>query len=179
MPQQQNAEIVGIQDLKELNKTILSNRKIVVVCRRAYGSIKSSLIATENACETGGILLGYRIFNTHIIVAITTADKAKKKDKTSFVLDGYEHTEKVEQIISNYKVKPKVLGVWHSHICDTNTFSKQDRISNFKLAKIFNGVLSMIVTSYEEKFLLTTFFVTQNSEEYLCFTKVVKWMPLK
>ncbi len=128
------------------------------------------MIRAGKSYESGGVLIGYKVFDTYYIVDATTPDLTKNSSMVSFVLDGPEHTRKATRIISKYLVKPEVLGVWHSHICDFDNFSEQDRQSNTILARALGEALSMIVTlqTDKHKVKMTTFLVTKDGRHFLC-----------
>lgn len=93
-----------------------------------------------------------------------------EKSKVSFTLDGDWHTERALELMQEFWYKPSILGIWHSHICDIDTFSEQDRRSNKQLAMSFNGVLSMIamLPIPLRELSLTAYFISPSGNESPC-----------
>ena len=120
--------------------------------------------------------MGYNLGRIYFIVAVTTPDNNINSSKVSFVLDGVEHTRKVNDVImtSGYMCTPSVLGIWHSHICDGHNFSRQDRVSNMALAKLFGGALSMLVTKSSYTILFSASYISATGIEEDC---TIKFQP--
>lgn len=144
----------------------------MILSKDAYQRIKNSIKKAENKYEVGGVLLGHRIINLYFVVAVTVPTRCDTRSMVSFVLDGKEHTEHVQRIIQNFRIKPSVLGVWHSHICDIAAFSEQDRQSNRRLAAVLGGTLSMIVSMPEpdKRLNLVSCHITAKGKEHYCNT---------
>ena len=146
----------------------------IVVSSKAFLNIQTCVTVAESTYETGGTLIGYKFCNTFFVVAITSQEEYETRSKVSFTLNGSEHTQKSSQIISQFKFKPLVLGVWHSHICDGACFSELDRMSNKSFAEIFNGALSMLAVMQDNRVILTTSFISASGKEHFCKTYVQK-----
>lgn len=142
----------------------------VVLSKKAYCQIRDSVTTAKNDFEVGGVLLGYKMFKRYSIVAVTIPTETAEKSKVSFTLDGDWHTDRALELMQMFRHKPSILGIWHSHICDGDTFSEQDRRSNKQLAISFNGVLSMIVmlTMPLQDLSMTAYFISPNGKERLC-----------
>lgn len=122
-------------------------KRQVIITKKALHIINQSLLEADNNFETGGVLIGYRIGHKCFVASSTTPKIDENRSKVSFLLNGEDHTQKVNEIVKSKRVwSPSVLGVWHSHICDGHSFSQQDKMSNMALAKSFDGALSMLVT---------------------------------
>ncbi len=122
----------------------------VQISKNAYLQIQESVERAEKQYEVGGVLVGYQEGCALYIEAATTCEELCKEAMTSFVLDGEYHTQRAKQIIDAAEMPMSVLGVWHSHICDTARFSAKDRASNRTLAKVLGGVLSVLVAQSAE-----------------------------
>lgn len=146
----------------------------IVVSSKAFLNIQTCVTVAENTYETGGILIGYKLCNTFFVVTSTSQEESEARSKVTFTLNGNEHTQKASQIISQFKFKPLVLGVWHSHICDGACFSELDRISNKSFAEFFNGALSMLAVMQDDKISLTTHFISASGIDHFGKTYVLK-----
>ncbi|MCB7320855.1 Mov34/MPN/PAD-1 family protein [Lacrimispora sp. 210928-DFI.3.58] len=142
----------------------------VILSNKAYCQIRDSVTNAKNDFEVGGVLMGYKIFKHYFVVAVTVPTETAEKSKVSFTLDGDWHTARALELMQTFQRKPSILGIWHSHICDGDTFSEQDRQSNMQLAISFNGVLSMIVmmTMPLQDLSMTAYFISPNGKERLC-----------
>lgn len=144
----------------------------VILSKNVYYQIEKDLKNAKNDYEIGGVLIGYKEGKVYFIVGTTSSTEITNKSKVSFVLDGNQHTKKALKMIKQFQHNPSVLGVWHSHICDDTRFSVQDRLSNQKLAKFFNGALSMLVifSTSRQELNVNVFFITVKGIEYRCHT---------
>lgn len=142
----------------------------VVLSKRAYGQIRDLVTDTGNRFEVGGLLLGYKCFARYHVVAATVPSETAERSQVSFVLDGDWHTARAFELMQEFQHKPSILGVWHSHICDVDVFSEQDRQSNEQLAICFHGALSMIAiwTASIQNLGLTAYFISPGRKERLC-----------
>lgn len=141
----------------------------IIFSRNAYLQIQQSVKKAANRYEIGGMLIGSKNERTHYIEAITVDSGNYETSMTSFVLNGELHTYMAQKIIDSSERPLAQLGVWHSHICDTARFSKQDRDANNTLAYILNGALSVLVTWYEkatEVKMHGYYIAPDNSEHY-------------
>lgn len=148
----------------------------VFVAEKAIQAIRQCMTKADNNYETGGVLIGYKLGRIYFVVAVTTTDNNVNSSKVSFVLDGVEHTRKVNDIIMTFDHAraPSVLGIWHSHICDGHGFSRQDKVSNMALAKLFGGALSMLVTKSANTILLSASYISETGIEKNC---TIKFQP--
>lgn len=127
------------------------------------------MLEADNNFEIGGVLVGYRFWKFNFVVAATVSDAGENGSKVFFLLDGVEHTEKVNEIAeSGFIWPPSVLGIWHSHICDGHNFSQQDKISNRVFAKTFGGALSMLVTQQAQTVLFSISYISDAGVEKDC-----------
>lgn len=111
----------------------------------AYQKLKEGVNLTENRYETGGVLLGYKFLNMFYITAVTVANKKECVSKNSFSLDGKLHSSYATEIRRKYIIKPRILGVWHSHTGNVCVFSCQDIETNKIIANLYDGALSMLL----------------------------------
>lgn len=139
---------------------------------KARNKIKANLLKAENQNEIGGILIGYKLLFICIIVDATVASSVEENKRFSFVLDGSLHTIQMNDIISEYRLKPSVIGLWHSHVNGIQSFSFQDIESNNIMAKKFGSIVSAIATVDLQKnqFDVLTYYVQQNAPEKECVT---------
>lgn len=144
------------------------NPENIQISKNACLQILKSIEKAEKQYEAGGVLIGYREKRSFFIKAVTTTENLCKEAKTSFVLDGEYHTQKAKQIIDAANAPMSVLGVWHSHICDTARFSVQDRISNRRLAVALGGALSILVaqSAETEETEIKGCYITENGREH-------------
>ena len=142
----------------------------VVLSKKAYRQIRNGVTNARNDFEVGGVLVGYKMFKRYHVIAVTTSAKTAEKSKVSFTLDGDWHTARALELMEAFRPKPSILGIWHSHICDGDTFSEQDRQSNMQLAISFNGVLSMIamMTIPFQDLGITAYYISPKGKESLC-----------
>lgn len=126
--------------------------QIVAFRKRAQKGIESVVTAAQNQFEVGGLLLGHKCFGGYIVVAVTVPAENSSQDKAQFHLNGSYHSHMADLVARNYWLKPKIVGVWHSHICDGVVFSEQDNISNLQLAEILNGCISILVSLRPKRF---------------------------
>ncbi len=148
-------------------------KRQVIITKNAFHTIKQCLLKADNNYETGGVLIGYHLWRMYFVVAITTPNTNSNSSMVSFLLDGAEHTRKVNDVImtSGFMCPPSVLGIWHSHICDGHSFSQQDKASNMTLAKSFGGVLSMLVTQSARAILFSVSHISITGIEEDCVIK--------
>lgn len=148
-------------------------KRQVLINRKAIQAIYECVTKADNNYETGGVLIGHNVGRIYFVVAATTPVSNTNSSKVSFVLDGVEHTQKVNDVImtSVHMRTPSVLGIWHSHICDGHNFSQQDKASNMVLAKSFDGALSMLVTKSAHTVLLSTSHISAIGIEEDCTIK--------
>lgn len=144
----------------------------VIITRKASCTIRECVLEAGNRYETGGILIGYHFGWVYLIAAVTVSDASDKNSRVSFVLDGAEHTQKANDIISGFRHLPTVLGIWHSHICDGPRFSAQDVESNKLLAELLGGALSMLVTSHMHAAIFSTYHISATGAVAGCRTTV-------
>lgn len=140
----------------------------IIITRKAFHTIRKDVFLADDNFEIGGVLIGYQLIWIHIIVAVTTPNKNKCKSRISFLLDGAEHMQKANNIISGYMCSPTLIGIWHSHICDGHKFSKQDIYSNRILAKSLGGALSMLVTKHVHTLALSVSHISISGNESDC-----------
>lgn len=138
---------------------------MVIVSKDAYHQIKSSVINASGSYEVGGVLIGCKFLNFYFIKSVTVPLYTAEKSKVSFTLDGEAHTLAAQKIIERNKGKLFVLGIWHSHICDGDRFSEQDRKSNRELAASLGGAVSMLAVMSENNVRLTSYFINKSGRE--------------
>lgn len=149
-------------------------KKVVYVTSKAHSKLKNAVNLTENEYETGGVLLGYKLLNRYYIIDVTAADEKECASRNCFYLDGNKHCSYVTETRKGYIIKPAVLGVWHSHTCEMNFFSFQDLETNKKIATLYNGALSMLLTTNMfEGYLLNVYHIDENHTQELCKVKFV------
>ena len=155
-------------------------KRQVTITKKALHIISQALLEADDNFETGGILIGYRIGKKYFIASSTTPNAGQNHSKVSFLLDGEDHTQKVNEIVKSKLVwPPSVLGVWHSHICDGHSFSQQDKMSNMALAKSFDGVLSMLVTQSAHTVLFSASYISAEGIAEDCVIRFQKMSGLE
>ena len=143
-------------------------KRQVYLTRKASYTISQCVLDADNKYEVGGILMGYNIGWLYLVVAATLPNSDSNSTRTSFLLDGAEHTRKVADITSGFIYSPSVFGIWHSHICDGHNFSEQDKVSNIILAKTLNGALSVLVTKPARTVLFSSSYISATGNEEDC-----------
>lgn len=140
----------------------------IIISRSAYLQIHQCMEKAANLYEIGGILIGYKNESAYYIEAITVDSGNCETSMTSFVLKGELHTHMAQKIIDSSKRPLALLGVWHSHICDTARFSQQDRNANQTLSHILNGALSVLVTWHEKEteVQIQGYYIAPNNAEH-------------
>lgn len=134
--------------------------------------LKKQVIATGFQYEIGGVLLGYKWFRKFYVVACTFPRYGGdlQATKMTFILNGSEHTEEMERIQQQYIFPLKLIGVWHSHITEDNSFSLQDRESNRLLVRQIGEMLSIIVIQQKENEIgIIPYYVSEGNEEICLF----------
>lgn len=144
----------------------------VIITKKVFRTIRQCVLEADNNYETGGVLIGYHLWRMYLVVAITTPSTNSNSSRVSFFLDGMEHTQKVNDIISGFRCSASALGIWHSHICDGHKFSKQDTLSNRMLAKTLGGALSMLVTKSTHSIELSISHISTTGTEEDCAVRV-------
>lgn len=146
--------------------------KRVLFLQQAYRKMKNAVTAADNLCEVGGVLLGYKLLGHYLAVAATIPENTHGQTMTSFTLDGEYHAREAESLSERFWFSPKVIGVWHSHICDGTVFSEQDKISNKQFSQIYNGILSILVTMRNKDFTWASYHIESDGTSHLCKTTV-------
>lgn len=151
----------------------------VVIAKHAYERLRKHVYATGFRYETGGVLIGYRWCQKFYVVAFTFPRPFRNADATkmTFVLNGEEHTEEMERIKSKYILQPKLIGVWHSHTTEDDSFSLQDRMSNNLLVSQIGEMLSIIVMQRKRNGIqLIPYYISEENQEVLCRARIVGHM---
>lgn len=142
----------------------------VIISKIAYRQLRSHIRDTGFQYETGGVLLGYRFLWIFYIAGFTFPQHFTGATRTSFILDGEEHAEDAEKIMKRFIPHLRLIGIWHSHTTEDNSFSLQDRETN----KLFTGqigrMLSVIVIQQRElnDIRLIPYYISGKSRGILC-----------
>lgn len=123
--------------------------------------IYQAIYDSQNNYEIGGILLGIRTPVSIIGLQAVTIPSIGQSS-FSYHLDGDKATEIVNN--SNYEF----IGIWHSHINSCNHFSKQDENVNHKLAKIFDGIISVLAVVDDTSVNISSFYINQDGKSIQC-----------
>lgn len=142
----------------------------VILSSNAHRQIREQV--TGSQYETGGLLLGHKGLRRFFIVAVTAPCGIPNPDSTAFVLDGSQHTRMALQLSQQFRHRPSIVGVWHSHICDGAIFSAQDRLSNRQLAQHLDGAVSILVAPTElgQAPVPVSYFISARGWECACMT---------
>jgi len=124
-------------------------------------TIYQAMYDSHNNYEIGGILLGIR---TPISIIGLQAISIPSMNLSSFSyhLDGDKATEIVNE--SSYEF----IGIWHSHINSCNHFSKTDECVNHELAKIFDGIISVLTVIDDTSVNISSFYINQDGKSIQC-----------
>lgn len=142
-----------------------------------YDRIQRHIYHTNFQYETGGLLLGHKFLRTYYVIACTFPNCCRnvQATKMTFVLDGREHTEKMNQIQNKCVIPLRLLGVWHSHTTQDDLLSAQDKKSSRALAKKNGQVISMIITKQKQGTIkITSYCILKGNREVSCRTKIAK-----
>lgn len=118
----------------------------VVFSDRAYNAMVSETFA-HDPIETGGFLLGYSLDNGCRIVVEAIPPGPKSTHRTAF----FEYDTPFVNYVANtvarqYQMPLRLLGLWHRHPGNMNTFSSIDDETNARLAAAHSdGILSGLV----------------------------------
>lgn len=138
---------------------------MVVFMKKAYRKISEIYAKAQDKYEVGGVLLGYRVGKMFFVMEVTACEEKQDNNLTTFYLDGEKHTAMAKSIAKRYWISPRLLGVWHSHIINDQTFSVQDSESNKKLAVLMNGILSVLVIKNACEHKMISYFISATGEE--------------
>ena len=145
----------------------------MVYSRRAYGKICAEVERAGGARETGGVLLGCRTPFISVVRDVTASCAVGPQANVEFVLDGELHTKLVQKTIAGYRIAPKLLGVWHSHVGTFAEFSEQDRKANHLLAQMLDRIFSSVVNGAAEP-TVKTWHIAAAGGEKACRTIILK-----
>lgn len=148
--------------------------KKVVVLPQAYHKIFNAVTAANGRCEVGGVLVGHKLPGCYILVAATTPPNTQGQSLTEFVLNGAYHTKEAETLIRRFLFRPRVIGIWHSHICDGAVFSEQDKISNRRFSQLYDGAISVLVTMEKEGLVWGGYYVAPDGSSHLCRDLIIQ-----
>lgn len=145
-----------------MSKVIISK----IVCIQLMNHVHS----TGFQYETGGMLLGYRFLWIFYVIGITFPRHSEKATRATFILNGEEHTEDAEKIMERFVPHLQLIGIWHSHTTEDNSFSLQDKETNKILVEQIGRMLSIIVTQRRGSNVirLDPYYISANSREFLC-----------
>lgn len=128
---------------------------------RCISQIYQAIYNQGSNYEIGGILLGIR---TPISIVTLQAISIPSMNQNSFSyhLDGDKATEIVND--SSYDF----IGIWHSHINSCNHFSKADESVNHELAKMFDGIISVLAVVNDTSVNISSFYISQDGKSIQC-----------
>lgn len=141
----------------------------VIISEMAWRQLLSHMCTTGFRYETGGVLLGYKFMQIFYIAGITFPRRSESATRTTFLLNGEEHSEDAGKIMEKFIPHLQLIGVWHSHTTEDNSFSLQDRETNKLLAGQIGKMLSVIVTQQKTNNIrLIPYYISENGKEALC-----------
>lgn len=141
----------------------------VIIGKNAFNMLQEHVNSTGFQYETGGVLLGYKWLRTFYVVACTFPRRGRdvRASKMTFILDGPEHTEEMKKVRQRYIFKPRLIGIWHSHTTEDDSFSARDMESNGLLVKQIGEMLSVIVTREKGNGIKTiTYYISKENQEF-------------
>ena len=145
----------------------------VKLSQDAFTTVRNCVNEANNQFEVGGVLLGYKFLNRFYVSSATAQLGIEDKSNVSFTLDGEWNMSRIAEINQSRTRKLSVLGVWHSHICDEDKFSYQDRQSNLELARLYGSIISAItIQPSPHRVSLTAYLVSPKGKESLCKVKI-------
>lgn len=168
----QNAEMFRCIGYRKIRIMFMSK---VLINKTAYRELLNHVHKTGFRYETGGLLLGYKVFRMFFVAAVTSQKFSKNMKRMTFILNGKEHTEKMQRIRKSVKIQPQLIGIWHSHTTDDDSLSLQDRKSNQLLAKQFGKIISVIITQKKEQVgvRVASYHISHNNRTSLCKVYII------
>lgn len=128
---------------------------------RCISQIYQAIYNQGSNYEIGGILLGIR---TPVSIVALQAISIPSMNHSSFSyhLDGDKATKIVND--SSYEF----IGIWHSHINSCDHFSKTDERVNHELAKMFDGIISVLAVVDDTSVKISSFYISQDGKNIQC-----------
>lgn len=133
----------------------------IIIGDRAYSSIISEALA-KDPYETGGILLGHYSRGIWYVVEATDSGVHSVHTTSYHEMDEQYHNHIYPVLSRLYAKDPGLLGLWHRHPGNYNTFSTTDDKTNNEYAKaVGNGTLSFLLNFTPEP-KLTCYYMDSN-----------------
>ena len=142
----------------------------IIINPMVCNQLMNHVCATDFQYETGGVLLGYRFLRMFYIIGITFPRHPESATKTTFILNGEEHTEDARKIMGSFIPNLRLIGIWHSHTTKDDSFSLQDRETNSLFAEEIGRMLSVIVIQEPDtdNIQLIPYYISEKGKEFLC-----------
>jgi len=138
------------------------NCSAVVFSNRAYNAIIRETFE-KHPVETGGILLGYIIDDTWVVMEVLPPGKHSIFQTAYFEYDEEFVNYLAHSVANQYKRPLSLLGLWHRHPGNMDVFSGTDDKTNSVFAQqLPKGVISGLV-NVDPKFRFTMYYLSKNS----------------
>lgn len=133
----------------------------VYISDRAYASIVAEALSRD-PLETGGILLGHYKGGNWYVVESTDPGLDTIHTVVHHEMDNKYHNHVYPVISRLYEKDSVLLGLWHRHPGELNTFSRDDNNTNTEYAKaVGNGAISILLNFVPEP-RLTCYYLDGN-----------------
>ena len=134
----------------------------VVFSNRAYNAIIRETFE-KHPVETGGILLGYIIDDTWVVMEVLPPGKHSIFQTAYFEYDDEFVNYLAHSVANQYKRPLSLLGLWHRHPGNMDVFSGTDDKTNSTFARqLPKGVISGLV-NVDPKFRFTMYYLSKNN----------------
>ena len=135
--------------------------KKIVISDRAYTAMLAEALSRD-PLETGGILLGQYKNGIWYVVESTDPGIQTIHTLVHHETDEQYHNHIYPVLSRLYEKDLFLLGIWHRHPGDLNTFSQDDNYTNVEYAKVIgNGMISFIL-NFVLNPKLTCYYLDQN-----------------
>ena len=145
----------------------------VVFSNRAFNAIISETYA-KHPVETGGILLGHVLDNGFwIVTEVIPPGKNSVNEYAFFEYDADFVNYLANRVAQQYELPPRVLGLWHRHPGNMDTFSSTDDQTNFAFSHANRpfGAISGLV-NIDPDLRLTLYHVMINDRSRVQYQKM-------
>lgn len=134
----------------------------VVFSNRAYNAIIRETFE-KHPVETGGILLGYIVDDTWVVMEVLPPGKHSIFQTAYFEYDDEFVNYLAHSVANQYKRPLSLLGLWHRHPGSMDFFSGTDDKTNSTFARqLPKGVISGLV-NVDPKFRFTMYYLNKNN----------------
>lgn len=143
---------------RDCNAVVFSNRAYNAIIRESF---------KKDPVETGGILLGHIVNDTWVVMEVLPPGIHCIFEIAYFEYDEDFVNYLADSVANQYKMPLELLGLWHRHPGNMDTFSGTDDITNTTFAKLHpKGAISGLV-NIDPKFRFTMYHVGNPDQSHL------------